>query len=113
MTSPITADLVSRLVDNWKAWGSPTDRDKCINETRMAMDCKEAADEIERLREVLTIPNITPETIHPAVFLRTLTEHDKGQPVNTQDLINALMWRVRNQRRELARLQNETPEPRL
>lgn len=69
--------------------------------------------EIERLREVLTIPNITPETKSSAMFIRTLSEHEKGQPVNTQDLINALMWRVRNQRKEIARLQAKraTVEP--
>ena len=33
-----------------------------------------------------------------------LHDHDKGQPVNAQDLINALAWRVRNQRREIAKL---------
>ena len=60
--------------------------------------------EIARLREVLTIPNITPDTTSSALFIRTLTEHEKGQPVNAQDLINALMWRVKNQRKEIARL---------
>lgn len=61
------------------------------------------ADEIERLREVVTIPLITPEA-PPGFYLRVLTEHEKGQPVNAQDLINALMWRVKNQKREIARL---------
>ncbi len=61
-------------------------------------------EDYERLREVLTIPNITPETTSAAMFIRTLSEHEKGQPVNTQDLINALAWRVRNQKREIARL---------
>lgn len=41
--------LLERLRENWEAWGSPADRDKCVNETCMAMDCKEAADEIDRL----------------------------------------------------------------
>ena len=55
-TKPVesrTEDLVIRLRRQWEAWGSPTDRDKCLNETRMAMDCKEAADEIERLRALV------------------------------------------------------------
>jgi len=60
--------------------------------------------EIDRLREVLTIPLITPDTTSSAFFIRVLSEHEKGLPVNTQDLINALMWRVRNQKREIARL---------
>ena len=66
----------------------------------------EAATEIERLREVVMFPIITPESTSSALFLRVLSEHEKGQPVNGQDLLNALMWRVRNQRREIARLQN-------
>lgn len=60
--------------------------------------------EIDRLTEILTIPNITLDTTSSAMFVRTLNEHEKGLPVNTQDLINALMWRVRNQRKEIARL---------
>lgn len=61
------------------------------------------ADEIERLRETLTFPRITPEA--PAEQLMAiLHDHDKGLPVNAQDLINALAWRVRNQRREIAKL---------
>jgi len=103
MNEAPTEDLVSRLLDHWTAWGSPRERDKCVNETHMAMDCKEAADEIERLREVVTIPIITPEA-PPGVYFRVLAEHEKGQPVNAQDLINALMWRVKNQREQLARL---------
>lgn len=60
--------------------------------------------EVDRLLEVMTIPNITPDTTSSSMFIRTLQEHERGQPVNTQDLINALMWRVANQRREIARL---------
>ena len=63
----------------------------------------EAAAEIERLSETLTFPRITPEA--PAEQLMAiLHDHDKGRPVNAQDLINALAWRVRNQRREIAKL---------
>jgi hypothetical protein len=59
--------------------------------------------EVERLRETLTFPRITPEA--PAEQLMAiLHDHDKGRPVNAQDLINALAWRVRNQRREIAKL---------
>lgn len=46
----MTDDLVWRLLNKWRAWGAPTIRDECINETCMAMDCKEAADEISRLQ---------------------------------------------------------------
>lgn len=64
---------------------------------------QEAANQIERLRETLTFPRITPEA--PAEQLMAiLHDHDKGRPVNAQDLINALAWRVRNQRREIAKL---------
>lgn len=48
------SDLISRLLENWSAWGAPTDRDECVNEKLMAMDCKEAADEIKRLRATNT-----------------------------------------------------------
>jgi hypothetical protein len=59
--------------------------------------------EIERLREILTFPRIAPEA--PAEQLMDiLHDHDKGRPVNAKDLINALAWRVRNQRREISKL---------
>jgi hypothetical protein len=67
------------------------------------------AAQIERLREVVTFPIITPEapsTLH----IRILAEHEKGLPVNAQDLINALMWRVKNQREQLARLNRRVEE---
>lgn len=64
-----------------------------------------AAAELDRLQEVLTFPIITPEASSHALFIRVLSEHEHGRPVNGQDLINALMWRVRNQRQEIARLQ--------
>lgn len=65
--------------------------------------------EVERLKEVATIPLITPEA-PPGLYMRVLTEHEKGQPVNVQDLINALMWRVKNQREQLARLNRRVEE---
>lgn len=37
-------------------------------------------------------------------YAAVLAEAEKGEPVNTQDLINALWWRLGNQRRELARV---------
>lgn len=91
MSNP-TADVVTRLKDAAERGGGYTE---------LAEDCIR---EIERLREVVTIPLLTPETTASALFLRVLTEHEKGQPVNAQDLINALMWRIRNQRKEIARL---------
>ncbi len=42
-------DLIARLLQNWTAWGSPSDREACVNETCMAMDCKEAGDAISQL----------------------------------------------------------------
>jgi hypothetical protein len=67
--------------------------------------------EIERLREVVTIPLITPESSSSSTLcIRVLAEHEKGLPVNAQDLINALMWRVKNQREQLARLNRRVEE---
>lgn len=37
-------------------------------------------------------------------FADVFAEAERGEPVNAQDLINALWWKVRNQRREIARL---------
>jgi hypothetical protein len=37
-------------------------------------------------------------------FADVFAELDKGHPVDTRDAINALWWKVRNQRREIARL---------
>ncbi len=47
------SDLTERLLRNWTAWGSPTDRDACVNETCMAMDCKEAADQLSMATALL------------------------------------------------------------
>jgi len=63
----------------------------------------QAANEIGRLHEVTTCPRLTPDA-PTEQFQAVLHDHDKGQPVNAQDLINALMWRVRNQRHEIAKL---------
>lgn len=58
------------------------------------------ANEIERLREILTYTTLTPNA--PAEqFKAVLDAAEKGEFVNAQDLINALWWRVRNQRGEL------------
>ena len=43
--------LVERLREWWTAWGAPMDRDECVNEGCMAMDCNEAAAAIEALAE--------------------------------------------------------------
>lgn len=59
--------------------------------------------EIERLQETLACPRLTADAPTDQ-FAAVLSDHEKGQPVNGQDLINALMWRVRNQRKEIARL---------
>lgn len=95
----VSEDLVTRLTKAGAGDGA--------SDFSPSVDFKllyEARDEIERLREVLTIPTITPDTTSSALFLRVLQENEKGQPVNGQDLINALSWRVRNQRKEIARL---------
>lgn len=51
------SELIARLYDNWRAWGSPINRETCINETCMAMDCKEAGEELERYKQALTRAN--------------------------------------------------------
>lgn len=40
-------------------------------------------------------------------FAAVLQDAEKGEPINTQDLINALWWRLRNQRREIARVNEQ------
>ena len=48
-----STDLVDRLLRQWVAWGSPIDRDTAMSEGSMAMDCREAAEEITRLRATI------------------------------------------------------------
>jgi hypothetical protein len=79
------------------------------NSSIVGAEIKWIVDEYDRLREVTTFPLITPEA-PPGLYLRVLAEHEKGQPVNAQDLINALMWRVKNQREQLARLNRRVEE---
>lgn len=62
-----------------------------------------AAAELDRLHEILTHPNL-PRDPSPEQFKAVLREWEKGRPVNGQDLVNALVWRVNNQRREIVRL---------
>ncbi len=59
--------LVERLRGWWTAWGAPMDRDECVNEGCMAMDCNEAAAaiealvvEVERLKQYAPMPGGTP-----------------------------------------------------
>ena len=47
-------NLLARLRHDWVNWGSPTDRETAVGEEVMAMDCKEAVDEIERLLAALS-----------------------------------------------------------
>lgn len=68
--------------------------------------CHEAADELERLRETLTCPRLTPDAPTDQ-FAAVLKDWEKGRPVNTQDLVNALAWRLGNQRREISRLREQ------
>lgn len=62
-----------------------------------------AAAELDRLNDILTFPTLTSDASTDQ-FAKVLIEHEKGRPVNGQDLINALMWRIKNQREQLARL---------
>lgn len=102
--SPLTTEKVTRYGFRLK----PSDGSHVFEQMEKGEYVTWAA--YERLLEILTIPNITPDTTSSAMFLRTLREHEKCQPVNVQDLINALMWRVGNQRREIARLHEELKE---
>lgn len=90
--------------DEAGSWVLQSESDR-LERHQLQNDLTAARLENERLQEVLTFPIITPEASSSALFIRTLREHEKGQPVNGQDLINALMWRVKNQRQEIARLQ--------
>lgn len=65
-----------------------------------------AMQESQRLPEILNCPRLTVEA--PAEQVKAvLRDVDKGLPVNGQDLINALWWRVRNQQREIAGLHKQ------
>jgi hypothetical protein len=59
--------------------------------------------EIERLKETLAYPRLTADA-PTEQYKAVLHDVDKGLPVNGQDLINALWWRIANQRREINRL---------
>lgn len=56
-----------------------------------------------RLREITNVPSLT-LTAPIEQITAVLHDWEKGCPVNTQDLINALAWRLNNQRREISRL---------
>lgn len=68
--------------------------------------------EIERLRNDGVPTLVISDTLRPELsadspdgqYAAVLKEAEKGEPVNTVDLINALWWRLRNQRREIAKL---------
>lgn len=51
----------------------------------------------------------SPEGQFAAVFAQA----EKGEPVNAQDLINALWWKIRNQRRELQKLNDQRQAEKL
>lgn len=51
--SNLSTDLVTHLREHYVNWGAPESREQALNESVMAWDCKEAADEIERLRREL------------------------------------------------------------
>lgn len=66
----------------------------------------------ERLRETLTCSRLT-LTAPTEQITAVLRDWEKGRPVNTQDLINALAWRVSNQRQELSKLHERLRRERL
>lgn len=84
-------------------------------------DLKAGADEIERLRndcQELTSGDrkfVSSDTLRRELtgdppdgqYAALLKEAERGEAVNTLDLIDALWWRLRNQRREIARLMKE------
>lgn len=59
--------------------------------------------EIAQLKEQLACPRLTADA-PTEQYKAVLDDFEKGIPVNAQDAINALHWRVRNQTREIARL---------
>jgi len=63
-------------------------------------------EDYERLRETLTCPRLTPDAPTDQ-FAAVLKDWEKGRPVNTQELVNALAWRLGNQRREISRLREQ------
>lgn len=63
-----------------------------------------AAEELDRLHEILTFPTL-PRDPNPDQCKAVLRNWEKGRPVNGMDLVNALTWRLANQRSEIARLE--------
>lgn len=59
--------------------------------------------EIAQLKETFNYPRLTPDAPSEQ-YKAVLHDVDRGLPVNGQDLINALWWRIANQRREINRL---------
>lgn len=43
-------------------------------------------------------------------FAAVLKEYERGEPISASDLINALSWRVRNQRKRIADLEHKVQE---
>jgi hypothetical protein len=90
-----TEDLVSRL--------RLAEAEHCRQRSLSSSLLGEAANEIERLKEIIDYPNLTPDA-SAEQFKAVLRDWEKGREVNSRDLIDALSWRVRNQSREIARL---------
>lgn len=97
---------LTRERDEYKIWWErdSTSLGKALNELRFLRAVNEdSRAQIERLKEILTCPQLTPEA-RADQFKAVLDQAEKGEPVNSLDLIDALWWRVRNQRREIAKL---------
>jgi len=100
----ITVDVALKEAGRCRRYSDPV-----LNEAVIVV----LADEVLRLRkltETLNYPRLT-LTAPIEQITAVLRDWEKGRPVNSQDLINALAWRVDNQRREIARL-HEQPKVR-
>jgi uncharacterized coiled-coil protein SlyX len=86
------------MTTDWSGHAPDLVRDNKLMHERIALQDRE----IERLNEILTCPRLTAEA-PTEQYKAVLADFEKGLPVNGQDAINALHWRVRNQTREIAR----------
>jgi hypothetical protein len=93
-----------KTIERWMLTpGSELSTSAIIRYTGDWVRYEDHAREIERLKETLNCPRLT-MTAPVEQIKAVLHDWDKGREVNAQDLINALAWRVSNQRREIAKL---------
>lgn len=90
---------LTRERDEWA--GVAAERNREIANLRS--DIAQLRGELSLAEEGLAEPELRHDS--PEIqFADVYAEYEKGHPVNTQDLINAMAWKIRNQRREIAKL---------